>query len=76
MTDLILQFLPLMTLQLIYAAIVYALARKRRINPWPWTIATLVPFLGIFVFPLFFLVTLLSVLDRLNVLEAQTKASS
>lgn len=65
-----LQFLPLTILSFIYAAVVYVVAKKRRINPWGWTIATLVPAIGpIFVGPIFMLLSFLSVLDRLNKLE-------
>jgi hypothetical protein len=64
------QFLPLTILSLIYAVVVFVIARKRRINPWGWTIGTLVPVFGpIFVGPTFMLLSFLSVFDRLNRLE-------
>lgn len=66
----LLQLLPLTILSLIYAAVVYVIARKRRINPWGWTIGTLVPLFGpLLVGPIFMLLSFLSVLDRLNRLE-------
>lgn len=64
------QFGPMMVLGLFYAVIVYLVARKRRINPWVWTVATLIPGIGLIVAGIFFLLTFLSVLDRLNALEA------
>jgi hypothetical protein len=69
MASALIQLAPLMVLEVVYAAVVYVVARKRNVNPWAWTIGTLVPGLGLFVSAIFFLVTLLSVLDRLNVLE-------
>jgi hypothetical protein len=53
----------------IYAVIVYVIARKRRVNPWPWTIGALIPGIGLLVSAVFYLLTLFSVLDRLNALE-------
>jgi hypothetical protein len=70
-TGAILQFIPIMIIGAIYALVVFLVARKRRINPWGWTIASLVPFFGIFVAAVFLITTLLSILDRLHVLEAK-----
>jgi hypothetical protein len=67
----LIQWLPLLSLSAIYAVTVFLVARKRRVNPWPWTIATLIPMAGLFVAAIFYLVSLLSVLDRLNELESQ-----
>jgi hypothetical protein len=66
----IIQLAPMMVLGLFYALVVYVVARKRRINPWVWTVATLIPGIGLIVSGIFFLLTFLSVLDRLNALEA------
>jgi hypothetical protein len=52
-----------------YGPVVFMVARKQGINPWPWTIAALIPYLGILLAGIFLLLTLLSVLDRLNALE-------
>ena len=71
-TDAIIQFMPIMFLQLIYAAIVFVVAQKRHVNPWIWTIASLVPVCGLFVSGVFMLLSFLSMLDRLNVLENKT----
>ena len=62
-------------LGVIYAIVVYVIARKRRVNPWPWTIATLIPGLGMLVAAVFYLLSFLSVLDRLNKLENETTFS-
>lgn len=67
--NLLIQFIPAVIFSVIYAAIVYAIARRRRINPWVWTIATLVPIIGMIVSWVFLLLSFLSVLDRLNALE-------
>ena len=69
----IIQFIPVTIVGLIYAVIVFVVARKRRLNPWPWTIAAVVPVFGVFVSGLYFLLTFLSVLDRLNSLEQSTR---
>ncbi len=69
--ELIIQMIPAMTLGLIYAALTFVMARKRRINPWPWTIGALIPFIGIIVSAVFFFTTMLSMLDRPNALEDQ-----
>ena len=68
-TDTVIQFIPIMFLQLIYAAIVFVVARKRHVNPWIWTVASLVPVFGLLVSGVFMLFSFLSILDRLNVLE-------
>jgi ATP/ADP translocase len=68
--DVFFQLTPGIILGLLYAVVVFIVARKRKINPWGWTIATLVPFIGLLVSAVFFLVTLLSILDRLDTLEA------
>jgi hypothetical protein len=65
----LIEFLPLIIVSLIYAVVVYLIAGKRRLNPWPWTIGTLVPFVGLFVAAVFMLLSFLSVFDRLNALE-------
>jgi hypothetical protein len=74
-TRVIIQLLPLMIIQTVYAIITFVMARKQGKNPWAWTIFTLVPGIGMFVFLIFFLLTLLSMLDRLNALEKETLAS-
>jgi hypothetical protein len=71
----VIQFVPLFFFSAIYAAIVFAVARKRGVNSWPWVIGTLVPFFGLIVSGVFFLLTLFSILDRLNRLQAQAKVA-
>lgn len=67
----IIQMVPAVVLGLIYAAVVFVVARKRHINPWGWTIAAAVPVIGLIVAAVFWLLTLFSILDRLNRLEAE-----
>jgi hypothetical protein len=69
-SDAIIQRVPLIILNAIYAIVEFIVARKRRVNVWGWTLATLTPFFGLFVSAIFFLTTLLSILDRLNALES------
>ena len=72
LTDQIIQFIPLMTLQLFYAAVVFVVARKQHKNPWIWTACSLIPGLGFILAGVFMLLSYLSVLDRLNVLERES----
>jgi hypothetical protein len=65
------QIFPILFLSIIYAIVVFVVARKRNINPWGWTIGTVIPFVGFFVSAIFFLLTLMSILDRLNSLEKE-----
>ncbi|RAK57256.1 hypothetical protein [Phenylobacterium deserti] len=72
---LVVQLLPLIILSIIYASVVYVIARRRGVSPWPWTIGALVPGLGVFVVtPIFMLLSFLSVLDRLNALEGAARS--
>ncbi len=71
-SDMFVQVVPFTLISIIYAVIVFIVARKRRINPWGWTIGTLIPFIGLFISAIFFLLTFLSILDRLNALEANS----
>lgn len=68
------QFIPAIVIGLIYAVVVYVIARKRRINPWGWTIGAAIPIIGMLVAAVFYLLSFLSVLDRLNALEGASKA--
>ncbi len=71
----ILQFIPLMTIQVVYAVIVFMMAKRRKLSPWPWTIGSLVPGIGMIVSGIFILLTIFSVLDRLNALESKATFS-
>jgi len=67
----ILQLIPLMLLQGLYAYGAFFILKKRGVNPWPWTLATLVPFVGFFAPPFFIYTMLAALFDRLRDLEAQ-----
>ena len=54
---------------LVAAAIVFVLAKKRGIAPWPWTLGSAAPLVGLAVAAIFLLLTVTSILDRLNALE-------
>jgi hypothetical protein len=75
MEALILQFVPLVIVQAVYALVVFLMARKQRTNTLAWTLGTVVPFFGMFVALVFFVRTQLSVLDRLNALEGKATFS-
>jgi hypothetical protein len=68
------QLLPLLIIQTLYAVVTFLMAGKQGKNPWVWSILTIVPVLGMFVFLVFIVTTMLSVLDRLNVLEGKGRA--
>jgi len=63
--------MPSLILGLIYAAITYIIAKKRGVNPWPWTLGSLVPIAGLIVAGVFYLKSFLSVFDRLKALEGR-----
>jgi hypothetical protein len=65
----IVMLVPYMIIQLLYAIVVFQLCRKQNWNAWLWTIATLVPVIGLIVFAVLFISSLLKTLDRLNALE-------
>ena len=70
-TDAIIQFIPLLILQALYAAVVFVVARKRGLNPLVRSLISLVPLIGLIFAGLFVLLSFLSVLDRLNRLEKE-----
>lgn len=71
MQDIIVQLAPITFVSAVYAVIVYKIAVKRRINPWPWVVGTMIPGLGFIISTVFFLASLMSVFDRLNALEGK-----
>jgi ATP/ADP translocase len=54
-TEMFMQLVPGIIFGVLYAVVVFVVAQKRKINPWGWTIATLVPFIGLLVAAVFFL---------------------
>jgi len=69
--SLLVQLLPSLVLGLIYAWIVYVVARKRRVNPWVWVIPAIIPVIGLVVSAIFMLLSFISIFDRLNALETK-----
>ncbi len=63
------QFLPVMVFQALLAWLVYLIATKRGINPWPWTLGTLVPSIGLLVSAVFHSLSLAAAFERLRALE-------
>lgn len=76
MQDTVLQFLPIEILSIFYVIIVFIVAKKRHVNPFIWSIPVLIPGFGLIVAGVFFLITLLSILDRLNKLELEFPAKT
>ena len=62
-------FVPFIIIQSIVVLIVFIVCRKRKINPTAWTLWTAIPIVGVFTSYIFLLVTLFSILDRLNKIE-------
>ena len=71
--SMIMQILPLMIFQVLYAIVVFQICRKQNWNSWLWTLVTLVPVIGAFAFIVTFLSSHLKSLDRLNALEGKTQ---
>ena len=67
-----LQMLPIMLVQVFYAWGAFGILRKRGVNPWPWTLASLIPGIGIFVVPVFLYWMLGAIFDRLRALEGKS----
>lgn len=40
---LMMQFVPLLFWQVIFASLTFVVCRKRHVNPWGWTLLTLIP---------------------------------
>lgn len=69
MQELLLQFVPSVLLQLVLAAVFFILWRKLGRNPWPVTILTLIPLVGLVVSGVVWIRALFIIADRLNMLE-------
>jgi hypothetical protein len=67
----ILQILPVMVIQCFYAIGAFVISRKRGVNPWPWTLVSLVPFVGLIAVPVFLYAMLGAIFDRLRALEGK-----
>ena len=63
-------FLPFIFWGVIWGVVVFFIAKKRGENPWIWGLLCGIPGLGWLVTLVFMLLTLFSILDRLNRLEA------
>lgn len=74
MQDTIIQFIPATILGLVWAIPVYKTAQKRSVNPWPWAIGCCIPLVSMIVVPVFWVTTVMSILDRLNA-EAAAKVA-
>ena len=64
-----LSLIPALAAAPVLAVIVHHIAKRRGIQSPAWTIGSAIPYLGVPVAAVFLLLTLLSVLDRLNDLE-------
>lgn len=62
----IIQFIPSLIIGLIWVIPVYKTCLKRGISPWPWTIACVVPLVNLIAIPVFWVTTIMAILDRLN----------
>jgi hypothetical protein len=69
MGSLLISVLPYEFIAGFYAWIIYLVARRRGVNPIPWILGTFIPVIGFIVAGVFFVLTLLSILDRLSALE-------
>lgn len=67
--DAIIQFIPLMTLSLIWAWPIFLIAKKQGRNPWLWAILVIIPLVNVVTFSVFWVLTIMTILDRLNAME-------
>jgi len=66
---------PTLILELALAVPIFMIAKKRSVNAWLWTVLNFVPLFG-WVFSIFFYAaTVLSILDRIDRLEAERKVA-
>jgi len=64
------QFLPILTTQVIYAIFVAQIAKRTNKNVLVYVILSLIPFLGLFFFIYVMWTTILRMLDSINELKA------
>ncbi len=69
MGSILISVLPYEFIAVFYAWIIHLVARRRNLNPVPWMLGTFIPVVGFIVAGVFFVLTLLSILDRLAALE-------
>ncbi|MBA4011803.1 MAG: hypothetical protein C0481_08060 [Phenylobacterium sp.] len=62
----IIQFIPSLVIGLIWVVPVYRTCLKRRVTPWPWAIACVLPLVNLIAIPVFWVTTIMAILDRLN----------
>ncbi len=70
--SMLLQFLPTSIIQIGLAIIVFNLWKRLKMNPWPVTILTAVPIVGMFVFVYVQLRALFILANRLAALEEKS----
>jgi len=68
---LIAQLFPLIFAQVFYAVSAFIISRKRGTNLWTWTVASLIPVLGLFAGAVFSYVMLAALFDRIRALEGR-----
>ena len=63
--------LPLLFVGVLWGAVIFFIARKRGDNPWLWAVVCGLPLIGGVMTVVYLLLTLHSILDRLNRLEGR-----
>jgi hypothetical protein len=65
----IIQLLPATVLGWIWLIPVYKTCRKRGVSPWLWIALCAVPIVSMVALPVFWVTTIMAILDRLNATE-------
>ena len=71
MLAVILQLIPFLILGTIFSIPVFLIARKRGENAWLWVVISIIPVIGGIAQLVFYVTTLMSILDRLEKLESE-----
>jgi hypothetical protein len=72
----ILQFVPITVIGWLWLIPVYKTCRKRGVSPWLWMVLVAVPIVSMIALPVFWITTIMNILDRLNASDEHKEAFS
>lgn len=76
MQEMMMQFLPSSVMQIVLAFVMFFLWKKLKQNPWPITILTIIPIVGLFVYVYAQIRVLFIIANRLEALENSDRRST